>query len=321
MYLRRAVSIGAAFLLCACASQPVGQVRMVSKAFDDLNAASQPLLDEVAIAERRQGQTAAIANATDRTQGKSNGALSPRKTDASCEAVTKMESVHEGGPNVLRGFCIDDSYYYTDLTDPPATRAFRRSLAAVGDYTRVLVVLAEGQNVEQARGELQTLAANVGAALAVVGVSGAGAALNGALGALQPLLDLAAKDANAVELERLVREEAPKVERLIEALRQSAPELFITLTEQSFARLSKEGLTSAEVEKTEAAAIEYYRVAVSSFVVLLDQYQSLLKELVASYDRRRNPVTLASLAERSADLSARAEAWRKTLAAIRMRTR
>lgn len=319
MQLGRPAAIGAAILLCACASAPVGQVHMVSKAFDNLNAASQPLLDELAIAERQQGKTVALKQATDRSDGKLVAA-DANKSDA-CKAVTVVGSMPPGVPSVQRGFCADDSYYYTDLIDPPGTRAFRRSLAAVGDYTRVLILLAEGKNIEEARGELQALATNVGVALAAVGVPEGSLALKGALTALQPLLDLAAKDANAVELERLVREEAPKVDRVIDALQQSAPELFNTLTEQSFAHLSRDSLKSPELAKIEAATIENYRVSVASFVVLLDQYQSLLKDLVAAYDNRGKPVTLAKLAERSADLSAGAEAWRKTFAAIRTGTR
>jgi hypothetical protein len=319
MQLGRLAAIGAATLLCACAAAPpVGQVRMVSKAFDNLNAASQPLLDELAIAERQQGKTVALKQAKDRSEGKVVAA--DVNNTVACQAVTVVGSMPAGVPTVQRGFCEEHSYFYTDLTDPPGTRAFRRSLAAVGNYTRVLILLAEGQNIEEARGELQALTTNVGVALAAVGAPEGSVALKGALTALQPLLDLAAKEANAVELERLVREEAPKVDAVIGALRQGAPALFDTLTEQSFARLSKE-VKSPDLAKIEAAGIENYRVAVSSFVVLLNQYQSLLKELVASYDSRGRPVTLANLAERSADLSASAEAWRKTFAAIRTGTR
>lgn len=32
------------------------------------------------------------------------------------------------------------------LADPPATRAFRRALAAVGNYTELPLILAEGRN-------------------------------------------------------------------------------------------------------------------------------------------------------------------------------
>jgi hypothetical protein len=57
-------------------------------------------------------------------------------------------------------------------------------------------------------------------------------------------------------------------------------------------------------------------LAVSNYVVLLEQYGRLLDALVAVYDQP-HPTTLASLAQRSALLSAQAEAWRRSLAALR----
>ena len=72
------------------------------------------------------------------------------------------------------------------------------------------------------------------------------------------------------------------------------------------------------LEAAEAARIEKaYRVAVSNYVVLLDQYGSLLSELVRIYDQSGGALTLASLARRSAQLSAQADAWRRSLAALR----
>jgi hypothetical protein len=67
----------------------------------------------------------------------------------------------------------------------------------------------------------------------------------------------------------------------------------------------------------ESLRIEAYRVAISNYVVLLDRYRELLKDLVAAYDSPRNPVTLARIAERSAQLSTQADAWRRSLASLR----
>ena len=130
------------------------------------------------------------------------------------------------------------------------------------------------------------------------------------------MLDLAAQGSNAKELKRLTVRESPKVEKLLGALRTQAGEFFTTLTEAPMARFNL-AVDKPDVEAAEAARIEAYRIAVSNYVVLLDQYGSLLGEMVKVYDHPRGAVTLASLAERSAQLSAQADAWRRSLASLR----
>ena len=296
-------------LLAGCATPvPLAETRTVGKAFDDLNAASQPLLDDLALAERAQGQRNARGRAATIAKG---GTPQPNP----CPDVVLRSGASAGAPSVQAGFCLDDATYYSELADPPATRAFRRSHAAIGDYSRLLLLLAEGRNIEEARAQLASIAGNLGAALEATGVTGAGVIAPALLQALNPLIELAARDANAEELRRVVRAEAPKVERLAIALRDGAPALFDTLTGQSLARFGAEGLTNVEIQKTEGQRIEGYRVAVSNYVVLLDQYRQLLRELVAAYDRPG--AGLAHLAERSGELSARADVWRRTLANLR----
>ena len=65
--------------------------------------------------------------------------------------------------------------------------------------------------------------------------------------------------------------------------------------------------------------IDYTRPSTERRLWVLDLARGrvLFHELVQTYDQKSNPVTLAGLAERSADLSARADAWRRTLAALR----
>jgi hypothetical protein len=305
------VAISLAMTACA-AAPPVAEVRLVAQAFDDLNSASAPLLDDLAVAERIQGRTAAERRAQQRG---ADAAPAAAGANTRCPDVTRAAA---GAAHVQSGFCAEDSYYYSELADPPGTAAFRRSLAAVGDYTHVLLILAEGRNLEVAQAQLQSLAANVGGALELAGATGLGPSAAALAGALKPVLDLAARHSNADELRRNVKEVSPHVVALIEQLRATAPELFTTLTEQSLARFRRDGLVNAEIAELESRRIEAYRVAVSNYVVLLDQYQSLLSGLVRAYDVEGKSVTLAGLAERSAQLSAQADAWRRTFSALRL---
>lgn len=322
--------LAAALLLAACMSQPpLAEVRLVAKSFNDLNSASQPLLDDLALAERAQGKKAAEIRAELRAEPQPTGRVGGAKSgggkgersalpDAQrCPNIILYGGETEGIPKVQNGFCLEDSYYYSALADPPATRAFRRALAVVGNYTELLLILAEGRNLDEARGQLETIAGNVGTALEAAGMPGIGLPLKGALQALEPLLTLAARQGNAEELKRRVRDEAPKVEGLISALREFARELFHTLAEEPLERFNTQGLANTEVARVESLRIEAYRVAISNYVVLLDRYRELLKDLVAAYDSPRNPVTLARIAERSAQLSTQADAWRRSLASLR----
>jgi hypothetical protein len=220
-----------AALLSACASSPpVAEVRLVARTFDDLNAASAPLLDDLALAERAQGQANAETRAKKRS-GATAGAPAAGTDGDPCPQVT--EATGAGGASIQKGFCLEDSYYYSELTDPPATAVFRRGLAAIGSYTEVLLILAEGRNIPAATAQLQGLAGDVGSTLELAGAGGVGASLNALSAALQPVLTLAAGRANAKELARNVKSVSPQALAVVDQLRKSAPELFNTLTEQS----------------------------------------------------------------------------------------
>ena len=312
------VLICAALVGCASSSPPAREVALVADAFGELHAASQPLLDELAVAERAQGQTVALERALQARQASQPGPCGgiPYQGDTDAQG-------NPDGPGVIAGFCNGDAPYYSSIADPPATHAFRRALRSVGDYTQLLVILAEGRNIEGAQAQLHTLAANLGSALASVGgVTGAPAAgvapaLTGLVAAIEPLTRRVATRNNIEELRRLVLQESPKVERVIAALRDSAPVLFDTVTERSMGRLNTVGLDNAEVAADEITRIEAYRESVSTYVLLLEQYRALLHDLVAVYDTPQQPLTLELLAQRSAALSAGSEAWRRTLANLR----
>lgn len=339
MRTRNLIMLAVTIIACSgCATNvPVAEVRLVGKAFQDLNAASAPLLDDLAVAERAQGKVVAdvrarsnsrAAEAVVSSEGNVRNVVMSAVTPSEADAVGASQNrcgaiglLTVSSVSVQNGFCVSDSYYYSELADPPATATFRRSLAAVDSYTNVLLILAEGRNIEAAQAEVQSLAGNVGGVLEIAGAAGASAAMQGVVGALQPLLDLAAKRSNSKELARNVKEVSPKVAVVIEQLRVAAPELFNTLTERALASLQRAKLkpdTSAEFVRIEAGRIEAYRTAVSNYVVLLDQYERLLDRLVDSYDATGKVVTLSGLVQQSAQLSAQADAWRRTYSALRM---
>jgi hypothetical protein len=126
---------------------------------------------------------------------------------------------------------VDQVLALSTLSDPPATALFRKGAGAIKRYAAVLVLLAEGQNIEAARAELGILATNLAGIVALVpGAAAAPTLVGPALGALQPLIAGAARAQNAAELRRLVVEAAPAIKALNVALRNGAEPLFHTMT-------------------------------------------------------------------------------------------
>lgn len=139
------------FILAGCATTaPVSHVRAVASASEAFNAASQPLLDEVAVAERERAW------------------MLIKNPSADAKQVLDVTGLPGGGNRkLLLDLPVDQVLALLTISDPPATAAFRKAVSAIRCYATVLVLLAEGQNIEAARAELAMLATNL------VGVLGA----------------------------------------------------------------------------------------------------------------------------------------------------
>jgi hypothetical protein len=122
---------------------------------------------------------------------------------------------------------------FPNFGDPPATQAFRHGVRLIGDYSEVLLILAEGRNLDETSAQVQALGQNIAALLSVASGPGAAAGLTTALGALDPIIRDAAQRRNVDEMKRLVLSGAPQMKKLIESLRGAAPEIFSTLIFQS----------------------------------------------------------------------------------------
>jgi hypothetical protein len=133
---------------------------------------------------------------------------------------------------------MDDAPYFAMAGDPPATRAFRRAVSLLGEYIDVLLILAEGRNLDEPSAQVQTLGGRIAALIALApGAGTMGAGLTGALGALAPVIRDAAQARNIEEMKRLVVDGAPQAKQLIVSLRKAAPEFFSTITSHPLRRL------------------------------------------------------------------------------------
>jgi hypothetical protein len=89
------LTVALAISIAACTTVPVDQIKYFSQAFNTVNTVGQPLLDDLAVAERKQGQQIAERRARgESTQGANN---CPRSDYPWQEAA--------GNLGIIRGFC------------------------------------------------------------------------------------------------------------------------------------------------------------------------------------------------------------------------
>ena len=301
--LRQWLAVPVALLFAGCATAPVEQIKYFSQAFNTVNTVGQPLLDDLAVAERTQGQQIAVRRAKSQSSSGS---------DECPPGEYPWHAAASGNQGVIRGFCLRDATYFSILTDPPATASMRGALLVIERYAEVLSALAEGRNVEGAVGELDALAMNITGLLGIAGP------IAPALAALQPILESAAKQANAAEAKRLILEGAPKVTTLIAALRQAAPPMFKTLIEASAAHMTSTAAAGdPALAALDVARVEAYRVTVANYVVLLGKMQGAWDLTVAAAKAPPSQGRLATLVQQTAELKGDAEAARKTFAILR----
>lgn len=302
--LLRSLGLSIVVLLCGCTSTaPVAEIRQFASAFAAVDTVSQPLLDDLAIAERTRGKLIAVR----RAKGESTVGADE------CPSARVPWQLVDAQRGYVRGFCLPDAGYFTDIGDPPATLQLRRGLRVVARYAEVLAILAEGRNIDGAIAEVDALGSEVTGLLGFAGV--ADAPVGAALTALRPLLENAARQANTVEVKRLIIDGAPRVTELINALRTSAPPLFDALIDPSAQRLL--ALDEPAAVDSELIRIEAYRVALANYVTLLDGLQDAWQVTVraAAAPPGRGNVTL--LVARTAQLRNDAETARRVFAILR----
>jgi hypothetical protein len=349
-------------LAAACAHQaPVEQVQLFSRAFTNVQTASQPLFDDLAAAERRQGQEVAVSRAHPQVAAPdvgnpelkvkgpaapsalpvSSGGIDSKQAEVAAHTSTtddqkalEYQKCKEDSPRwqaagpdpslaglgFIRGFCIEDAPYFSDLGDPPATRAFRTGVIVLGKYSELLLVLAEGKNVEAAKVQLQSLGTSIAAGLALVpGAQGAAGVVVPMLKALEPVVEAGAQASNYQELKRVVTEAAPHFSRVVFALQIASREIFTTLTESSVAQATPGNVRdNRPLAESLVAQIDGYRKVVSDFVVLLNELDEAHKDLVEALKYAKDqPPTLAGLADRAQRLTGQADALRQAYVILR----
>jgi len=322
----QAVLIAAvAVSLAACApTAPVEQVQLFSKAFANVQAASQPLFDDLGVAERDLGKRVVVEAARSDTAAPPPAGQTDTAVDPCLDSPAGWQSTgakDDAGHDIgyIDKFCLGQAPYFGSIGDPPDTQRFRNSLLILGQYSDVLLTLAEGRNIDQAKVNLQTLGTSIAGTLALIPQAApAAAAIVPALTALGPVIDEAAKAQNFKEMRRLVTTAAPHFETLIAALKAAAPAMFKTLTRAAARRVPLETQQSPQLAATVVSQIEGYRTAVANFVLLLAEMRDAHADIVTALAAAEiAPVSLATAADRAQRLNAEANALRQAFVILR----
>jgi hypothetical protein len=317
---RYVVTLTCTVFIGACAAPaPVEDVQLFNRAFVNVEAASQPLFDDLAVAERRLGRENAMTRAREKPPGSAGAAPPGAPGAALCKEGMPgwRGDPAPGGLGFITGFCIEDAAYFSPLGDPPATRAFRSGVNVLGRYSELLLILAEGRNIDAAKAQIQEIGANVSAGLALVpGVQIGVPALLPALKLFDPLIEEAARANNFEELRRVVTQGAPHFSKLTVDLQAATPRIFDVLAGHSMQQVTPTALKNRPVAEALIANIEGYRRILSDYVLLLQELDLAHRELVLALQRGR-PATLAGLAERSERLTRTAEAMRQGFVVLR----
>ena len=128
-------------LLGACASIPKAELGAYTESFQAVQSAAAPLLADYAVAERaaRQAQL--------------------RRTSLVCD-TPPCPKLFEHGYYAL--FRIEDARAASTIGLPPGADALERALRSVRAYNETLIALAEGRNIDEARGQLRAIVADLG---------------------------------------------------------------------------------------------------------------------------------------------------------------
>jgi hypothetical protein len=308
--LAQAIVFALSSALGACTTAPLQDTKQFQQAFIAVDSVGQPLLDDLAIAERLQGQEIAKADAKRVTRN-------AQPTDGHKNCAKRWEAI-DSTNGYIAGFCVSDTGFYSKVGDPPSTQAFRRAIALVGQFAQALTALADGTIASAATAQVQQLAQDASSLVASAGAaSGVGIAIGPAaqevFNALAPLINQTASAMSAEQERRVIVAAGPSVGDLITALKNASPALFDTLVQQTRNQIEHDDHPQA----SEALHIDAYRAALSDYVALLDQLNYAWNQLVVASQQKSNPGSLAILNQTSATIVADATAVRQSLAALR----
>lgn len=279
--LKKPILILLAALSAACTSLPDVEFQAYRDAFQAAQAASAPMIADYAVAERSERLRAMRADGD-------------RRFD-----------------DFFPGFVASDSAALSTIALPPGASAVDRAFRAIAAYNDTLASLAENRNIEEARGQLRQIVAEVGGI-----VPGSGPAQTVASGLSDVVLTLfapAIEQQNRAQFRRILVEGHPKVVELIRLLREHTPFQYSTTTWE----LRERAQLDPPDRPALVSRINAWHRVFADYVALLDAMEGRLGTLVLAMQSARSAPLLARAAAGAADLRSYADALRISLAQLR----
>ncbi len=225
--------------LTACISRGgVAEFTVYKSVFDDSAAVTTSIIDQLAAAERIVEKTARF-----------------RPNRIGVDPV----------------FVASDAAVYSDLTDPPLAAQYRRALATVNQYNKVMLGFATGQGFDTLQAEIFGFATQAGAtADAIAGTTSIAGTLAPYLGILREISSLVVSARSRAVFREKFLEYHPDVIAILETMREGSEDMFPNLTFKLEADIL-DGLSRGQNVKTLQEKHYQTRVLLSDWVVLMNK--------------------------------------------------
>lgn len=297
--------------IAACTTAPSGELRLFRDSVAAIDQAGQPLLDDLALAERANHR----AGLRERAQ-----ANSAREAQGQVPQGEERWIGRPFGPGFVRDLRLEDLEFEASIGDPPGTAALRAGLGTATALSAALVGLTDGSNAEAATDDLvrsvASLADLAASGAALVGTPLATSGLKAAIDELRGLARRLADELNARRARELILENEQQVTTLLAELRNAVPAMWTMLTTDLQITITANPRMAESELRANVARAETYRRLLSDYAVLIARAQDAWRGAVAA---ARNPssLTLAAVAENATRLRADLEAIRRAQAALR----
>jgi hypothetical protein len=283
--IRSIIALCLLVLASACTQLPKVELQSYRDAFQATQAAAQPIIADYAVAERAQR-------------------LRLLKSDSSGRQWTDDTPY-------FATFSPGDTAAVSTIGLPPGADAVDRSLRAIAAYNDTLVALAENRNIDEAKGQLRQIVADVGA---IVPVGAPRLALAGTLSDLVVNIFSPAIEAGNRELfrEKVLQGYEPMLGLLDQLIEHSSTQYSTTISPLRIKVQEGAANKSELIDKINA-----WHQVYADYVVLLQGSKERLTELKLAVENPRSAPLLARASAGSAELRAYAEGLRRSIDELR----
>ena len=225
----------AAFLLMAslggCSNNAgIAEFKVYTQTIDSLVKASQPIVDRLAVAERRNAVRLIDQGA------EVNGA-----TAGAPDTSVDDELI------IAPRFAVEHARYFAQSSYPPLAGSINAAFRALDRFNRIALIYANGQSLDAARTDIENLSRSISAAAKLAGATfPGGTALNVAIEGGSTIAAFGSRDA----FREILKEQGSNLISLLETLRKNSPAVYEQLTQKLFDDRELQKLLGEPIGKT-----------------------------------------------------------------------